>query len=308
MRNLCRLRLGFRRYFSSHHAAQHSNNAGATYVQQATRIVPKLSAFTGNPAFYEAYNFLLDALKRLQQGMNGQSMPAKVKEDGPRCKWYSLERMAETLGFSLTQMQYTRIVAALDKLAMFYTLQRFSLKGPSPDLVALLNTFTSSRLSHEALTPEEERPVTSGVAKEVQERLGINLGHIDKLGRAISIGRRKSASARVYLVPGAGLCYVNGRPANEYFPRMQEMFVVAEPFRIAKAFGRFNAWCQVRGGGHSGQAGAICNALSRALYLMAHDARAELEASNLMKRDPRTVERKKPGQPKARKKFTWVKR
>lgn len=122
------------------------------------------------------------------------------------------------------------------------------------------------------------------------------------------VGRRKTSVARVYLRPGSGVWKVNGRTLAEYLPRSSLQQLVREPLEVASADGRFDILVRVDGGGHSGQAGAIRLGLARALVAYDPELRGVLRQRGLLTRDPREVERKKPGRPKARKRFQFSKR
>lgn len=126
--------------------------------------------------------------------------------------------------------------------------------------------------------------------------------------RIYATGRRKEASARVYLAPGTGKITVNGRDAAEYFRRGSLLMILNQPYEITETEGQFDATVFVRGGGLSGQAGAVKHGLSRALLLANEDYRALLKKAGFLTRDARRVERKKYGQPKARKRFQFSKR
>jgi small subunit ribosomal protein S9 len=121
-------------------------------------------------------------------------------------------------------------------------------------------------------------------------------------------GRRKTSVARVYLRPGTGSWEVNGRPLAEYLPRPSLQQHAQEPLVVADQQGRFDVKVTVDGGGHTGQAGAIRLALARALVSFDPDLRGVLRERGLLTRDAREVERKKPGQPGARKRFQFSKR
>jgi len=124
----------------------------------------------------------------------------------------------------------------------------------------------------------------------------------------MAVGRRKTAVARVVLIPGAGKMTVNRRPLEEYFPQETLRTDVLKPFTATQTAGKFDCRVTVEGGGPSGQAGAIRLSVSRALVALSEDHRAALRAAGLMTRDPRMVERKKYGQKKARKRFQFSKR
>ena len=122
------------------------------------------------------------------------------------------------------------------------------------------------------------------------------------------IGRRKEAVARVYLSKGKGNIIVNGKDFKEYFPVDTMQYKLEQPFKMVDLLGKIDVKANVDGGGTTGQAEAIRLAISRALCELDVDNRSALKSEGLLTRDARVVERKKPGQKKARKKFQWVKR
>jgi small subunit ribosomal protein S9 len=123
-----------------------------------------------------------------------------------------------------------------------------------------------------------------------------------------TIGRRKTAVARIYMKPGTGIITINDRDYKEYFNTGTLKYIVTQPFEILGNQGSFDIKANLDGGGITGQAEAIRLAISRALCIVDAENRPPLKAKGLMKRDPRMVERKKPGQKKARKKFQFSKR
>jgi small subunit ribosomal protein S9 len=123
-----------------------------------------------------------------------------------------------------------------------------------------------------------------------------------------TIGRRKAAIARIYMKDGDGVITVNGRDYTEYFPISTLQYVVNQPLVIAELNGKLDIKANLDGGGISGQAEALRLAISRALCELNPEFRPALKAKGLLRRDPRMVERKKPGQKKARKKFQFSKR
>ena len=123
-----------------------------------------------------------------------------------------------------------------------------------------------------------------------------------------TIGRRKTAIARIYVKEGNGLITVNGRDYKEYFPISTHQYVINQPLEISEMRGKLDIFTNIEGGGISGQAEALRLAISRALCEINPEFRTPLKAKGLMRRDPRMVERKKPGQRKARKKFQFSKR
>jgi small subunit ribosomal protein S9 len=123
-----------------------------------------------------------------------------------------------------------------------------------------------------------------------------------------TIGRRKSAVARVYLKDGSGQITINGKDQKEYFTLDQWLFKLNQPFALTDQEGKFDVSVNVKGGGFTGQVEAIRLGISRALVQLDEESKPALKKEGLMTRDPRMVERKKPGQKKARKKFQFSKR
>jgi small subunit ribosomal protein S9 len=121
-------------------------------------------------------------------------------------------------------------------------------------------------------------------------------------------GRRKTAVARVYLKPGNGQVVVNKKDFKEYFPTGILQYMVQQPFILTKTEGKYDVKVNLDGGGITGQAQALRLALSKALIEIEQEFRPVLKERGLLRRDPRMVERKKPGQKKARKKFQFSKR
>jgi len=123
-----------------------------------------------------------------------------------------------------------------------------------------------------------------------------------------TIGRRKSAVARIYLNDGKGNITINKRELSEYFPTTTLQYIVKQPLNIAEAAEKYDIKVNLDGGGIKGQAEALRMAISRALIKIDPELRKDLKSAGLLTRDPREIERKKPGQPGARKKFQFSKR
>ena len=140
--------------------------------------------------------------------------------------------------------------------------------------------------------PEEEKP-------EPQ---------IDALGRAYATGKRKNAIARVWIKRGAGLITVNRSDATSYFSRPVLRMLINQPFVAADRTEHYDVWCTVKGGGLSGQAGALRHGISKALVSYEPELRKVLRAGGFLTRDARVVERKKYGKRKARRSFQFSKR
>ncbi len=130
----------------------------------------------------------------------------------------------------------------------------------------------------------------------------------DALGRSYGTGRRKRSIARVWAKPGTGKIIVNGKEQDEYFGRKTHLLVINQPFFTTGRVGQFDIMCTVKGGGLSGQAGAVRHGISRALENFEPSLRPALKEAGMMTRDSRSVERKKIGLHKARRMKQWAKR
>lgn len=121
-------------------------------------------------------------------------------------------------------------------------------------------------------------------------------------------GRRKNATSRVFLKPGSGKIVVNGKDADAYFGRESHSMLIRQPFDVTETLGRYDVTATLRGGGKSGQAGALRHGLARALCDANPELRGPLKKAGFLRRDPRMVERKKSGQRGARARFQFSKR
>ena len=125
---------------------------------------------------------------------------------------------------------------------------------------------------------------------------------------ASATGRRKSATANVQMFPGSGSITINGKSVLDYLKRETLVMIVEEPLKITESLGSYDIVARAKGGGLSGQAGAVRLGISRSLVSMDETLRSTLRGKGLLTRDAREVERKKPGQPGARKRFQFSKR
>ena len=128
----------------------------------------------------------------------------------------------------------------------------------------------------------------------------------DEFGRSYATGKRKDATARVWIKPGSGKVTVNGKELNTYFARPVLQMILRQPFQVAGV--EFDVYATVSGGGLSGQAGAVKHGISKALQLYDPALRGALKAAGFLTRDSRVVERKKYGRRKARRSFQFSKR
>lgn len=131
---------------------------------------------------------------------------------------------------------------------------------------------------------------------------------IDAKGRSYATGKRKNAIARVWIKPGTGKIVVNNREFENYFARPVLRMIIQQPFGAANRAAQYDVWCTVKGGGLSGQAGALRHGISRALTFFEPELRPVLKSGGFLTRDSRVVERKKYGLAKARRRFQFSKR
>lgn len=174
----------------------------------------------------------------------------------------------------------------------------------------------------ESIHPEPTRHVSGGVLRPgelVPDELARTITRYemveipseavrDKMGRSYATGKRKDAVAQVWIKPGTGKITVNGQDAGKYFFRPVLQMILRQPFQVAGVEGKFDVNATVKGGGLSGQAGAVKHGISKALQLYDPGLRAALKAAGFLTRDSRVVERKKYGKAKARRSFLFSKR
>ena len=163
-------------------------------------------------------------------------------------------------------------------------------------------------MSEDIKSLDELKSVVSGEEVAVEAVVAPREPKRDSLGRSYATGKRKDAVARVWIRPGSGRVMVNGREMSVYFARPVLQMVLRQPFEIASVTGQFDVMATVKGGGLSGQAGAVKHGISKALQLYEPSLRGVLKAAGFLTRDSRVVERKKYGRRKARRSFQFSKR
>ncbi len=158
-----------------------------------------------------------------------------------------------------------------------------------------------------AMTQEQQASRMDMFLKKTDEPI-VRVQEIDARGRAYGTGRRKDAVARVWLQRGSGKVTVNGRDQSIYFARQTQRLILNQPFLVVESVGHFDIICTVKGGGLSGQAGAVRHGISRALEKFDPNYRPALKKAGMLTRDARIVERKKVGKHGARRTKQWAKR
>ena len=180
-----------------------------------------------------------------------------------------------------------------------------ALTGQEPEVPAVVETPAAEAASSETTgveTVEAPAPVGPQIEAVLREQ------QLDQYGRAYATGRRKDAVARVWLKPGSGKIEVNGRDQSIYFARPTLRLVINQPFDVTERVGQYDIAATVKGGGLSGQAGAVRHGISQALTRFEPGLRGAMKANGFLTRDSRVVERKKYGRAKARRSFQFSKR
>jgi small subunit ribosomal protein S9 len=164
----------------------------------------------------------------------------------------------------------------------------------------------SEKVSLNELKGALSTPVVASTATVEKKREYVRT--VDKLGRAYATGKRKDAVARVWIKSGSGKVIINGQTQEVYFKRAVLRMMLNQPFQVTNRENNFDVVCTIKGGGLSGQAGALKHGISKALVGFEPELRAVLKKEGFLTRDSRVVERKKYGKPKARRSFQFSKR
>ena len=181
-----------------------------------------------------------------------------------------------------------------------------ALTGQEPETPAV--TETAETPAAETATVEATETAEAAAPVVVQAEAPLREQQLDKYGRAYATGRRKDAVARVWLKPGSGKIEVNGRDQTVYFARPTLRLVINQPFDVTDRVGQYDVVATVKGGGLSGQAGAVKHGIAQALSRYEPALRTAVKREGFLTRDSRVVERKKYGRAKARRSFQFSKR
>lgn len=247
---------------------------GSTLV--SARIVPESpSYFTGVPNY-------VDSLLRLQALLRKyETLPVVKPGQAQRIAWQTLVEYRNSVGEQIKTSKYQKILAILNRLNHIHP----DIK--TPDIKATLEAH------RRAIDPfaNKAKPIT-----------------IDKFGRAVGAGRRKTSTARAWVVEGNGEVIINGKSLVDAFSRVHDRESAIWALKATERLDKYNVWALSEGGGTTGQAEALTLAVAKAL--LAHEPllKPALRRAGCITRDPRVVERKKPGHTKARKMPAWVRR
>ncbi|GFZ50840.1 hypothetical protein JCM24511_08598 [Saitozyma sp. JCM 24511] len=272
------------------------------------------SFFTGKPTYHDSLASLQSSLKSAQTSLRAAHvypLPSSLPmPQPPRASWVSSSVLSTMLGTQLRTNTHREVVELLNELHAIRHLA---------DLAGMADVASSV----DSALERYERPEKVEAGKQSGEG-----SRVDELRRAYATGRRKESSARVWMIanpkaagsldvsetpeyisePPISEVLVNHLPLSAHFVRPCDRETVLRPLRITGLLGAYNIFALTRGGGTTGQAGAVALAVARALAILREDVGDVLKSDGALMRDTRMVERKKTGKPKARKAYTWVKR
>lgn len=297
------------------YAVQAGYVPSGSYSRRITPLPPRpkpaLSTFfAGKPILENAINEMEDALKRGQDGLRKEHifpLPPHLAVPIPRASWLGATEMSSILDTKLRTSHYRRVTSLLNQLAM---LREIAKRAEQPDVLVPLQDLLS----------QYERPTSLGLDASYEKPDG----HIDQFGRSVSMGRRKESSAKAYMIKAkvaetpaddtiatsldhvpTGQILINSLPIHQHFPRPSDREIILRPLRLAGLIGYYNIFALTKGGGTSGQAGAVALAIARGVATHRPELREVLLKDGLLHRDPRMVERKKTGLAKARKRVSF---
>ncbi|KAJ3263725.1 37S ribosomal protein S9, mitochondrial [Chytriomyces hyalinus] len=254
-----------------------------TYFALGNTVTPSTSItetafFTGNPAYFSLLLRLNSLIRQHSLPIQDPAVYESLRDELPQ--WMSRQEMMQLKQFRLTEGMHRDLVHKLNVL--------FTIPAKPESLIMLLQEYI--RPGQELSPPPKVAPA------------------LDEHGRAFARASRKSAKVQAWVVAGTGEIYINGVHVAEYFKQIQDRELIVRPFELGNALGAYNVWAVVEGGGLNGQAAAVAVAVARGLTVHQPELNESFSKMGLTKIDRRQVERKKTGQPKARKKNTWLKR
>ncbi|KAL1724047.1 ribosomal protein S9/S16-domain-containing protein [Schizophyllum commune] len=280
------------------------------------RSPDSLAFYTRSPVYYDQLSQIETAVATARSALRRLEllpMPEFARKSLPPSTivWKTMEEMSGQFETRLRSTRYRRVVRALDELELYSRVANTAgctRLAMGIDMVLGMFQSGKSELRAEA---RRKREVT-----------------LDALGRSYTVGRRKTSSARVWMIPTVhkqsedaveeaqteappvttSTILVNNLPLSEFFPLPIDRERITRPLKVAGVLGAYNIFTLVRGGGTTGQSDAIAHGIAKGLVVHEPQLDQILRKAQLLRRDPRMVERKKPGRAKARKGYTWVKR
>ncbi|RDL35122.1 Uncharacterized protein BP5553_07053 [Venustampulla echinocandica] len=268
-------------------ASQLQNSIAAPKIKFPNRMEEGKEQFYGrvvpaSPSYFSAQPLFSDNLLALEALLRKYStLPTVAPGQQPRVAWRSLSEYRDTIGEVVKASKYHKIVAILSRLNHI----------------------------HPSLMPTEVEDALNLYKRDINPYENVKkVTPIDKRGRALGVGRRKASSARAWLVEGTGEVLVNGKSLVEAFGRVHDRESAIWALKATNRVDKYNVWALATGGGTTGQAEALTLAVGKALLAHEPDLKPALRRAGCVTRDPRRVERKKPGKVGARKMPAWVKR
>ncbi|KAK1717804.1 ribosomal protein S9/S16 [Colletotrichum lupini] len=233
------------------------------------------SYFSREPRFNDAYIRLSALVERYQH------LPLAPPELVPRQIWRNLKGYRQTTGEPVKAMPFSQVLTMVKRLHQI----------------------------HPGLMPSEVKEALQEFKRDIDPYKNVaKVVPLDRYGRALGVGRRKTSSARAWVVEGTGEMLINGKPLNEAFGRVHDRESAIWALRSTARTDKYNVWALVEGGGVTGQAEALTLAIAKAVLVHEPALKPILRKAGCITRDPRQVERKKHGHVKARKMPAWVKR
>ncbi|KAG6831680.1 hypothetical protein H0H92_008323 [Tricholoma furcatifolium] len=271
--------------------------------------------YSGRAEYYDQVELLQDAIVQARKSLKAHfllPLPefARKALPPPFPMWKDQGEIATDFQSSMTRTRYRRVIKLLNELNGYLTIAKTANLNDVKVAIGSIVALFESGKKVASLAGRQKKAVS-----------------LDKYGRSYSAGKRKTSSARVWMIPvkakptqvhtegssqyegvTASTIIVNNVPLVEYFPVPADRERIMRPFKVAGVVGAYNVFAIVRGGGTSGQSGAIAHGVAKGLVIHEPEVQAVLKKAQLTRRDPRMVERKKTGLAKARKRYTWVKR
>ncbi|KAK1995805.1 ribosomal protein S9/S16 [Colletotrichum falcatum] len=244
-------------------------------INNARRLPVSPSYFSREPRFNDAYIRLSTLVQRYEH------LPTAPPGLVPLQIWKNLKAYQQSTGEPVKAKPYSQIMTMVKRLHSIFP----------------------------KMMPGEVKEALQEFKRDIDPYKNVpKFAPLDKFGRALGVGRRKTSSARAWVVEGTGEVLVNGKPLNEMFGRIHDRESAIWPLRSTGRTDKYNVWALVEGGGVTGQAEALTLAVAKAMLIHEPALKPILRKAGCITRDPRNVERKKHGHVKARKMPAWVKR
>ena len=263
-----------------------------------------------SPSFYSTRPQFYDQVAQLEKAISSANtalrrvqllpLPAFARASLPPLHpvWKNKEEMSSEFSTKMTLARYRKVTKLLNELNEYYNIaQTAGVHDISNKIGGVVRMFESAK---------KDAFLARGKRKRVV---------LDVYGRSYTVGKRKTSSARVWMIPvqeasvvPVTTILVNNLPLNEFFPLPADRERITRPLKVAGVLGKYNIFAIVRGGGTTGQSGALSHGISKGIVAHEPDLEDLFRKAKLTRRDPRMVERKKTGFAKARKRYTWVKR